>query len=102
MSFIQAVEGLAAEVQLLRYENSKLVDKVAELIAANDALRACNVVLENSCKGLMDDLSTKETQWTQREESLKHEVQHFSYTSLHSDFRFSSNLIGKSDLLGRK
>ena len=71
---MQVIDGLEAEVQLLRNENSKLVDKVAELITANDALRACNVVLESNCKSLMDELSVKEAQWTQREESLKIEV----------------------------
>ena len=62
-------------MQLLRGENSKLMDKVVELITANDALRACNAALESNCKGLMEELSIKETQWSEREESLKHEVE---------------------------
>ena len=40
-------------MQLLRGENSKLMDKVVELITANDALRVCNAALESNCKGLM-------------------------------------------------
>eukprot|EP00731_Ephydatia_muelleri_P036405 Em0249g2a len=71
----KAIGGLEAEVQLLRGENSKLMDKVAELITANDALRACNAALENNCKGLMEELSSKEAQWSEREESLKLEIQ---------------------------
>ncbi|KAL5499610.1 hypothetical protein EMCRGX_G011061 [Ephydatia muelleri] len=62
----KAIGGLEAEVQLLRGENSKLMDKVAELITANDALRACNAALENNCKGLMEELSIKEAQWSER------------------------------------
>lgn len=77
------------------------MDKVAELITANDALRACNAALENNCKGLMEELSIKEAQWSEREESLKLEVEpptphlapaHVSYL-LRPTLRIDSSMI---------
>lgn len=74
-TFLQAIDELEAEMVVLRDENAKLLDKITELISANDALRACNFALEGNCKSLLEDLSIKEAQWSQKEESLKHEIQ---------------------------
>ena len=61
-------------MERVRRENSELTEKLERLVSANQQLRDSNLLLQGKCETLLEDLSIKEAQWSQREEELKAEV----------------------------
>lgn len=45
-----------------------------ELVCANVKLKESNLVLQGKCETLLEDLSVKEAQWTEKEDRLHAEV----------------------------
>jgi len=58
----------------LKEENSHLVEKLEDIVKTNKDLREANLLLQERCEGLLEDLSIKEAQWSEREEQLTAEV----------------------------
>ena len=51
-----------------------LENQLKELVDINTQLRLSNELLESKCEALLEDLSIKEAQWTDKEEKLHAEV----------------------------
>ena len=58
----------------LQEENSQLVEKLEDIVRTNKDLREANLLLQERCESLLEDLSIKEAQWSEREERLTAEV----------------------------
>ena len=58
----------------LKEENSHLVEKLEDIVQTNKDLREANLLLQERCESLLEDLSIKEAQWSEREEQLTSEV----------------------------
>ena len=67
-------EYLLKEIERLKSENEELATQLTELVNTNVELRESNLIIQGKCETLLEDLSVKEAQWSQREERLHAEV----------------------------
>lgn len=58
----------------LKEENSQLVEKLEDIVKTNKDLREANLLLQERCDSLLEDLSIKEAQWSEKEEQMIAEV----------------------------
>lgn len=75
------LHSLQSEVEWLREENSDLSQRMEEVLASNDALRRGSLLLQEKSEALLEELSIKEAEWSQREDRLKEEA---SYKELYT------------------
>ena len=68
------MEDLSKELERLKKNNIELARQLQGVVDANDELRESNVLLQDKCATLMENLSVKEARWSDREEKLKAEV----------------------------
>ena len=68
------LQSLQSEVKLLRAENSDLSSHLQEVLSSNEALRKGSALLQDKSEALLEELSLKEAEWSQREDRLKAEV----------------------------
>ena len=69
-----ALRSLQAEVKWLREENSDLSSRLQEVLVSNQALCAGSKLLQEKSEALLEELSVKEAEWSQREDRLNAEV----------------------------
>ncbi len=55
-------------------ENHDLSNQLAKVLASNEALRKGSLLLQEKSEALLEELSIKEIEWTEREDRLKAEV----------------------------
>jgi hypothetical protein len=65
---------LHSELSKLRAENADLSHRLDEVLALNEALRSGSILLQEKSEALLEELSIKEAEWSQREDRLKAEV----------------------------
>ncbi len=68
------IQVLESEVEFLRAENSDLSCRFEEVLASNEALRKGSAELQAKSQALLEELSIKEAEWSQKEDRLKDEV----------------------------
>ena len=64
------MEDLSKELERLKKNNIELARQLQGVVDANDELRESNVLLQDKCATLMENLSVKEARWSDREEKL--------------------------------
>ena len=65
---------MSLELERVREQNAALEKQMQQLISINSQLRESNLLLEGKCETLLEDLSVKEAQWSEREDRLTAEV----------------------------
>lgn len=62
------------ELQCLRAENAELSHHLEEVLTSNEALRKGSTLLQEKSEALLEELSIKEAEWSQKEDRLKEEI----------------------------
>ena len=81
-----------AEVERLHTENSELTNQIQEVLDCNEGLRKSSLLLQERSQALLEELSLKEAEWSQREDKLKAEVSNCLIKGKHKN-NVSSSLI---------
>ena len=68
------MEDLSLELARVREQNTALEKQMQQLLSINSQLRESNLLLEGKCETLLEDLSVKEAQWSEKEDRLTTEV----------------------------
>ena len=70
------------ELQCLRAENAELSHHLEEVLTSNEALRKGSTLLQEKSEALLEELSIKEAEWSQKEDRLKEEVYKFEIVQI--------------------
>lgn len=76
------------ELERVREQNVALDKQTQQLLSINSQLRESNLLLEGKCETLLEDLSVKEAQWSEKEDRLTAEVS----VCMHGGCRVSGSL----------
>ena len=68
------LQSLQSELKRLHAENSNLSSRLEAVLMSNEALRKGSALLQEKSEALLEELSIKEAEWSQREDRLKAEV----------------------------
>lgn len=67
-------EALLSEVEKLRSDNGELTRHLEIVLASNESLRSNSLLLQSRSAELLEELSVKEAEWSQKEDRFKAEV----------------------------